>query len=564
MIDNLTHPQYDELFSFWKKWRLTYKGGWDFINEYTTKFTKRESDSDFKSRKEMSYCPAFAKAAVNDIKNAIFQRTTDITREGGPISYLAAVNGLGDGVDLLGSSMNSFIGRQILPELLTMAKVGIFIDMPILTGQSIADVKGKRPYMYMYKAEDIRSWAKSDYSDPNEYSSLLLRDYSYVLDKETKLPTETKITYRHLWMDQGRVWVQFYNEEGDILSSPIILNIGSIPFVTLEITSSLLADVSDYQIALLNLSSSDISYALKSNFPFYTEQFDPRTESPFIRRPNFDDPGEKPIANNQEIKVGVSSGRRYPINTERPNFIHPSAEPLRASMEKQEMLKQEIRQLVNLAVESLTSSSADSKSMDQQGLESGLSYIGLELEHAERQIAKFWSMYEGTGEVPTIHYPKKFSIKTEEDRRKDAKALQELMVTVPSVTFQKEMAKQIVNLTIGSKIATKTLNKINKEISVAATMTSDPKAIIQDVENGLVDLETASLARGYPQGAVDKAKIDHAERLKRIVVSQTPDMGARGVDDLSLDTEEASDEKQRSRDNTEQDVVKDRTRGEAK
>jgi hypothetical protein len=42
-------------------------------------------------------------------------------------------------------------------------------------------------------------------------------------------------------------------------------------------------DIADYQIALMNLESSDINYMLKSNFPFYVEQYDPRAEMNFGR-----------------------------------------------------------------------------------------------------------------------------------------------------------------------------------------------------------------------------------------------------------------------------------------
>ena len=36
----------------------------------------------------------------------------------------------------------------------------------------------------------------------------------------------------------------------------------------------------------------------------------------------------------------------------------------------------------------------------------------------------------------------------------------------------------------------------------------------------LIDLEAASAAKGYPEGSVDKAKTDHAERVARIAESQ--------------------------------------------
>ena len=42
----------------------------------------------------------------------------------------------------------------------------------------------------------------------------------------------------------------------------------------LDIGDSIIKDVCDYQIALLNLLSSDVSYALRANFPFLVKQDD--------------------------------------------------------------------------------------------------------------------------------------------------------------------------------------------------------------------------------------------------------------------------------------------------
>ena len=73
------------------------------------------------------------------------------------------------------------------------------------------------------------------------------------------------------------------------------------------------------------------------------------------------------------IKVGATHGRTYDKGMNPPAFINPSAEPLRASLELQDRLKRDIRELVNLAVSSLAvRASAESKAMDNQGLEAGL------------------------------------------------------------------------------------------------------------------------------------------------------------------------------------------------
>jgi hypothetical protein len=357
------------------------------------------------------------------------------------------------------------------------------------------------------------------------------------------------------------------------LGEEVKLNLKKIPFVLLELSDSLLSDVADYQVALLNLASSDINYALKSNYPFYVEQYDWKSETPYLKPPGPGGQVTTIVADTtqekvREVKIGTSTGRRYPTGTERPGFISPSSEPLRISMAKQEQLKEEIRQLVHLAVASLsaTRQSAQSQNNDLQGLEAGLSYIGLELQHAERKIAEFWGMYEGT-DGAQVYYPTQYSLLSDEERRVAAAQLKDLLPMVPSITFRREVSKKIVDIVLGSKIDARLLLKIKNEIDKDPVVIGDPSVIEQDVVNGLVDLETASAARGYPKGTVDKAKQDHADRLKRILDSQTAmnAAGARGVPDLDSESDSASNEKFASqRDQTTRPEVRTRTRGEAR
>lgn len=595
-INDLRHPQYVMNQLSWEKWRLTYLGGERFLRRYMKKHSKREDDTDYRERLAVSYVPAFAKSAVNEVKNSIFQRISDVTRVGGAESYVSAMCGLKGGVDLHGSTMNAFIGRDILPELLTMAKVGVYVDMPPIEGATQADRLGKRPYMYWYKAEDIRSWSFQDErnGDPTEFRSLLLRDNAYNYEKEWVLPTSVSTTYRHMWIgEDGYVHVQFFDSEGvglyprGVENGKIIrLEIRKIPFVMMTLSDSLLADVADYQITLLNLASTDIAFALRANFPFYTEMVDWRTRSPYVKdgqgstiTNSIVEPAAGELAgfygqptnivnqsNAREIPLGIGSGREYPLGTERPGFIHPSPEPMKVSMEKQKQLKEEIRQLVALAITSLQPrpASAESKDLDNQGLEAGLSYIGLELEHGERKIAEFWAMYEG-GDAPTVQYPTQYSLLTDAERLAKGKELKEMMPNVPSLTYQKEIAKEIAVITVGGKVSHETMVKIKQEIDEAKVVVTDPEVIAIDLEAGLVSTKTASRARLYPPGEDEAAKIDHADRLERIAASQgetAGNPGARGVPDLAGDTKGGKAEKTGSQ--KIQDTrgeVKDRTRG---
>jgi hypothetical protein len=493
--------------------------------------SSRESTEDFKARREMTFCPGFAAAGINEVKNSIFQRLSDITRIGGSQSYQDAISA---DVDLRGNSMNSYLGSEILLELLIMAKVGIYVDMPILDGKTVADARKARPYLYAYKAEDIRSWSCDVPGQPNEFSHLLLCDHLYERDSLTNLPTDKIERFRYVKKVGNVITLKFFDTDGIPIDMDgnegeyeYTLDLPKIPFTLITIPTSLMKNVADYQIALLNLESADINYALKANFPFYTEQYEPRTEALYQKPVGGDD-----TAKDAEIKVGPAQGRRYPINTERPGFIHPSSEPLIVSMAKERQLKEDIRLLINLALTTLSPkmASADSKEMDNQGLESGLSFIGLMLEKAERKLAEFWSSYEG-GKTATVNYPKNYNLKSEDDRQREAEGNRTLMEAVPSDQYKREIAKEIVRVTLGGKVAKESIDVIFKEIDAAPTMTSDPKVISEDWKNGFVCTETASKARGYEKGEVEKAKKDHAERMAEVLKAQTAPGQARGNPD---------------------------------
>lgn len=563
-IVDMYHPSYSAELEDWGKWRSTYKGSQTFINKYLQKFSSREDAADFAKRKCITYNPAFAKIAINEIINSICQRLPDITRSGGSESYQRAMNGEKGGVDLMGNSMDNFLGEYILAEMLPMKRVGVFVDMPPLTGETLIENHDKRPYLYVYKTEEIQSWT---YNNQQEFTNLLLKDYYMTYDEKSGLSNGQSCRYRHLRLVNGIVYAQYYTDKGGEESDPIILNIPKIPFYIFEIRESLLVDVADYQIALLNLASSDMAYALHSNYPFYTEQFDPRANNPYVRKPGTEGTdAEGKTAKQEEIKVGTSSGRRYPAGLDRPEFIHPSSDPLKISMEKQEQLKLEIRQLVQLTVSNLQTkmASAESKKADNQGLEAGLSYIGLELESGERKIAEYWNMYEKLG-LATVKYPENYSLKTDDDRQNESKNLRELQQAVPSKTYQKAVAKRIAKVLVGSKVSNEEMENIEKEIESADCISPDVELIAKDVEIGILDLELASKIRGYPKGTVEKAKADHAERLARITASQTsPDMGARGVPILDPNLGSGKIEKKVSKDTTQDPIVTDKIRGEGK
>src|SRR5215831_10217753 len=97
-ISDILHPHYRNNYMEWVKWRDVWESGFYFLRKYL-KRSNIEDPSDFEIRRDISYVAAFAKSAVVEVRNSIYQRLTDITRDGGTNSYKEAVAGLNGGVD---------------------------------------------------------------------------------------------------------------------------------------------------------------------------------------------------------------------------------------------------------------------------------------------------------------------------------------------------------------------------------------------------------------------------------------------------------------------------------
>ena len=273
-ITALRHPHWSAMAEKWRKWRLCYCGGDEFGQAFIEKFSEIEDSLDFKRRKRVTPSPCFAKSVVKEIRNSIFQRLADVVRRGGTQEYQDAVAGRNFGVDLHGKAMNTYMGTEILDELLPMQTVGIWMDQPRLKGPTLADQIGVQPYLYTYKAEEIHSWSyRRDRVD--EFQSVLLCDYVDCCHKLTGLPSGQWQRWRYAWLaEDGLCHVKMYRQTSDTEETLVnmdgepdpnaeyIIPIPYIPFVKLEISDSLLADVANHQIALLNLESSDVAFGL--------------------------------------------------------------------------------------------------------------------------------------------------------------------------------------------------------------------------------------------------------------------------------------------------------------
>jgi hypothetical protein len=531
LLGQMRHPMYNTN-QEWTKWRDVMTGGKQFLDKYLYQFSDRETSPSFENRKKISYVASYARSAVEEIINAVFQRLRDITRVGGPDSYAEAIAGTNGGVNREGMSMNMFMGTKVLPELLGMGKVGIFIDMPNApSNATLAETYRFRPYLYHYPIEDILNW---NYTN-EELRAVLLRDSVYTYDDVTGLPNGTTDRYRYLWQaDDGFVHATSWQTVEETKGKPIIKNrqeyklgLKRIPFVLMDIGQSLLNDVSNHQIALTNLESSDIGFCWQANFPMYVEQ-----HNSVLAPTNTKMAGSQETVaaggDPKDIAVGPLQGRKYPKDMDAPSFIHPSPEPLKASMEKQVHIQMQIRHLVHLSVTKLNPQreSADSKRLDDSGLEAGLAKIGLILENGEKYLAERYVEYIGDSDVPTVKYPSQYSLLSDAERRNAAKEIIGLCDDIPSTTGRKALKALAIQTLLDGRLPPAELDAILTEIANAKYVSGRTEDIERDKKEGLVDAETASIARGYAPGTAAAAKSEYEERLK--FINETQSRGGPG------------------------------------
>jgi hypothetical protein len=493
----------------WREWRLCYEGGRHFRDVYLEYFPQRETAAEYEQRKRLTPIPTAAKTAINRIRNSLFQRFPDITRRGGSPMYRKAIEGESGGVDNRGSSMNAFLGANLLTDLLIMGKYGVFIDAPVLKGNSKADAATFKPYVYGYPVESILQLTPAEPGSPSDFSSVLLRDCYTEAERRTG---KNRIVqrYRYLWLgDDGKVKLQFIDEDGKEQGPTHELGLTQIPFVMFDIGCSLMKDISRYQIALLNMESMDTLYAIVANYPFLTKQ-------------------EQKIAQHlegsgEDVSAGVHKGMSYPKDYERPGFISPPTEPLKASIEARKELKREINELVNIAVENLNS--------EDPGLDSGLAFIGAMVKMGECRISEHWAGYESTDpttrEVAVIAYPEQWRLRPATERIEEAKALTELIQQVPSREGQKCLREASFQALMGGRITVERMDKVLKEIQAADYTTGDPETVFRAKELGAVDTETACKQLGYADGVAAKAKAEFEDRLAAQQAAQAGP-GARG------------------------------------
>jgi hypothetical protein len=195
-------------------------------------------------------------------------------------------------------------------------------------------------------------------------------------------------------------------------------------------------------------------------------------------------------------------------------------------MALQEKQEDDIRKLINLAVSNKIGSrteSAEAKKLSSQGLEAGLSYIGMVLEKTEQFIANTWATYEDTKSPKTalVKYPLRYILKPDSDRMEDAKDLLEVAAKLPGMRVKKEITKKAILALLGGTVTAQDMEKFFRDVDSAEYTSSDLNIINSALDQGLLSDETASEALGF-SNQVEQARKDRSQKIAATLEAQTP------------------------------------------
>jgi hypothetical protein len=440
-----------------------------------------ESEAAFKRRVLLSPSFSIVKNNIEKIKNAFVREFHKILRLGGPVSYHRFVYQT--------QTMDAFLANNIVSEVLGMGRVAIFVDRSPQDESANRSAKFTNPpYLHYFTAEHINELRY----DRNTlvFASLVSWNDAY----------PTQIT---LELTPDGVVATHGDSESYILALP------EIPLVVIDLGVGLIESVARHQIALLNIESSSTLNVINTNFPIYTEQVDAmQTLADIVKN-----------AETEEVKVGPEDGRRYSKGLERPQFINPSSEPVKASILKENQLISQINEMMGF---------------DAEGnihILTNLSYL---FEAAERKIAELWAMYTSE-DPPLIEYPKEFPMIVDTDY---ITKLFDFVDRIPVRSYKEALLSKISGMLIPGLV-------IDEELTSLPALETRPKDIYEDLRNGLLSVKTASLLRGYAEDEHVQAREDHIDRLKRIQAAQTsPGAAARGLPDLDPNPDSGKIEKE--------------------
>ena len=421
-----THKDYRETINNWEYFIRSYNGGYDYtIGQYLNRYNL-ELDNEFNQRLANTPCDNHCKNIIQIYSSFLFR--VKPSRDFGSMSEEPSLESFLKDADLEGNSFNNVI-KQAQNYASIYGHCFMILDKPTIQTRTRADELNQdiRPYISIVTPENVLDW-----NFKREVNGKYYLDYLKIREEVDK----DGGTYFRIWYpDRIDTLYQKDQQDPSIIDTADNL-IGKIPAVILYNSKS-------HKRGIGQSDLTDIADLQKSIYNEYSEI------EQLIRLTNHPSLVKTPSVN---ASAGAGAVIEMPDEIEpnlKPYLLQPSGANLNAIMDSIQHKVEAINRIAHTGAIRTTKqqvSSGIALQTEFELLNARLSEKADNLEIAEEQIFRLYSLFQNVNYDGEINYPDSFNIRdyaTDLQFFSMAKAM-----NLQSPTFNKEVDKEIVRAVI--------------------------------------------------------------------------------------------------------------------
>lgn len=410
-VDYITeaHDAYKYYINRWIFLNDSYQGGYDyFMGKYLEPY-HYESRDDYEKRLRQVGLDNHVKSIVDLYNSFLFRK--EIKRDYGSIDTDPGLEPFLKDADLDGRSFLAFL-RDLSTYTMVYGNCWVVIDKPSTQVLTRADElnQGIRPYVSLFTPDNVLDW---------EYERQANGLYRLVYLKVKEEIIENKQYVREYTPDEVNVYLIDGDDKTGELFETVPNTLGEVPAVCVYNTRSnirgvgvsAVGDIADVQKEIYEMTSEIEQIVRLTNHPTLVKTAD------------------------TEASAGAGSIIQMPQNLDgglKPYLLQPDGASIEAVLQAIEKKVESIDRGASLAgIRSVESRrlSGVALTSEFQTLNSKLSGFAMSLEHAEEQIWRIWSKYQGKTWDGDIMYPRSFSI---QDKANDIAMLKMVKESAPT------------------------------------------------------------------------------------------------------------------------------------
>ena len=433
------HKDYQETVNNWEYYIRSYNGGYDYmIGQYLNRYNL-ELDNEFNQRLANTPCDNHCKNVIQIYSSFLFR--VKPSRNFGSLAEEQSLENFLKDADLEGNSLSNVV-KQAQNYASIYGHCFMILDKPNIQTSTRAEELQQdiRPYVSIVTPENVLDWNFE--RQPNGKYELNYLKIREEVDRENG-------TYMRIWYPDKIDTLYMPDREEPRIIDTVDNQIGKIPAVILYNSKS-------HKRGIGQSDLTDIADLQKSIYNEYSEM------EQLIRLTNHPSLVKTPSVN---ASAGAGAVIEMPDELEpnlKPYLLQPSGSSLTSIMDSIESKVNSINRIAHIGAVRTTKtniSSGVALQTEFELLNARLSEKADNLEIAEEQLFRLYSMFQDTTFDGEINYPDSFNIR---DYATDLLFYQQAKaINVQSPTLNKEIDKEIARAVVDDD---EKLNNIFDEI----------------------------------------------------------------------------------------------------